>query len=571
MGTGASANKKEAAAPAKGGTKQKKADKAAGVKAAAVKNGGASAKQKKGEEPPKKEEQPKLVVKEVDTLVIEIGTDGEAVERGVEIDEAEQIFVVIDPRSGNTVSDVKFLNDPDVLRKVMMGGGGKTMLKVFVLLPSTTSSKAHLMNAHMAVYWLMHWFQQNPCFIRTDDYYHNGDEIMKEMVEQDKRVYPAEELDNMKQMIELVSTSLWEKRAYVHWPVGYGLEEGEVDPCTALSEIGPLLCEEQALARVGEAPPENGSATLAIIATEVPTVFLTFSEDAAAAFGEKCEGAEMLIVTDELLEKTANGELEGELGGIGTEDADPVLLVSPADLVSPPDGPSLFVKFVTTLRETNPSQTLCVVLADESVDAHKENLWLIPALHCLIENADVVILATNDEVKDVHDFFQRARYERSDIGKLAMFQLIGFPRLHFFTMGTAVGGAELEDGEILFPAVTVGPEPGNEALPAVEKFKTADNWAIFPNLPHERVIPGEDDFPGASLIVPVKLLTSIFTALCEKLAGVCEEGPSWAVAFGEDFSRDDEQLVEAQSNLQDLCAEFTQYLEATATEEAAEE
>jgi len=308
---------------------------------------------------------------------------------------------------------------------------------------------------------------------------------------------------------------------------------------------------------------------MAIIATEVPTVFLTFSEDSAAAFGEKCEGAEMLIVTDELLEKTANGELEGELGGIGTEDADPVLLVGPADLVSPPDGPSLFVKFVTTLREANPSSTLCVVLADESLDAHKENLWLLLAVHCLIENADVVIFATNDEVTDVYSFFMKARYERSDIGKLAMLQLIAFPRLHFFTMGTAIGGAELEDGEILFPAVTVGPEAGNEALPAVEKFKTADNPFIFPDLPHERVIPGEDDFAGASLIVPVKLLTSIFTAVCENLAGKCEDGPSWAAAFGEEFERDDEQLVEASSNLQDLCSEFTQYHECTVAEEEA--
>jgi len=237
----------------------------------------------------------------------------------------------------------------------------------------------------------------------------------------------------------------------------------------------------------------------------------------------------------------------------------------------------LFVKFVTTLREANPSSTLCVVLADESLDAHKENLWLLLAVHCLVENADVVIFATNDEVKDVHDFFLKARYERSDIGKLAMLQLIAFPRLHFFTMGTAIGGAELEDGEILFPAVTVGPEPGNEALPAVEKFKTADNPFIFADLHHERVIPGEDDFPGVSLIVPVKLLTSIFTAVCDNLAGKCEEGPSWAAAFGEEFAavdppRDDEQLVEAQSNLQDLCSEFTQYHEATvAEEEAAEE
>jgi hypothetical protein len=579
MGGGASANAKgktpatggaSGKTPATGGAsgKPSAAPSKAPSTAPAQPNKGASAKKEKGKEQPKKEEEPKLVVKDLETLVVEIGTDGEAIERGVDVMEAEQIFVVIDPRSANCIHNVKFLNDAAVLRQVMMGGGGRTSLRIFVLVPSTTSSKAHLTNAHVGAMFLGHWAMQNPYFIRADDYYHNGDAIMKAMVEEEKRVYPAEEGESMKAMLEAVATYLWPKRAYIHWPVGFGLEEGEVDACTILSELGPLLCDaEQSLPRIGDAPPADSVATLAIIATERRAAFLTFSEDSAGMFGEKCEGAEIITVTDDLFAQLESDELcGGELGGVMTDEANPVLLAGPADLVGAPDGPSLFVKFVSKLRELKPEMTLCVVLADESVDAFKENLWLIPALHTLLENADVVIFATNDEVKDAHDFFQKGRYERSDIGKIAMLQLIAFPRLHFFTLGTAIGGAELEDGEIMFPAVTVGPAGGNEALPATEKFRVDNNPFIFPGFTNnERVIPGEDDFAGVSLMVPAKLICSIITGVCENLAGK-DEGATWA-AYGEGFERDDMELVEASGNLTDLCAEFTQYLECTAVEE----
>merc|ERR1719330_1309514 len=295
MGTAASANENKGASAAP-----------------ANENKGASAQQTKGQEPPKKEDAPKLVVNEKETLVIEIGTDGQALERGAALADAEQIFVVIDPRQGNSIGDIQFLNDAALLRNVMMGAGGKTTLKIFVLVPSTTSSKAHLMNAHIAAMWLGHWAQQNPCFIRTDDYYHDGDKIMKAMVEGDKRMYPAEEAGNMKAFIEAVATCLWPKRAYVHWAVGKGLEEGECNASTILEEVGPLFCAEQSLARIGDAPPTDGTATLAVNATGKKNVFLAFCEDSAGFFGEK-GGVEMLTVTEDHLGMIESDELGEEL------------------------------------------------------------------------------------------------------------------------------------------------------------------------------------------------------------------------------------------------------------------
>jgi len=495
------------------------------------------------------------------TLVVEIGPDGEAIERGASVEEATQIFCVVDPRGGYAIGDVKFLNNAAVLRKVMIGGGGVTKLKVFVLVPSTTSSKAHLMNAHMGVMLLGHWLKQSPSFIRVDDYYHDGDAIMKEMAEKGKRVYPTEEADSMKDMLKLVADTLWPKRAYVHWPVGFGCEEGEVAPCDEISAL--FADKDQQLARLGDPAPADGMATQALLSSAQKVSFLTFAE--------KCEGVESCAVTPELLQKMGDGELEGELGGIGDESAHPVMVAYAGDLAWGP-GPSLFCQFVTSCRESKPCMPMVAVLVDESLDAFKENLWLVATLHCLIENCDMVVFATGDEVKDAVSFFTSAKFEGASVCKLAMFQLIPFPRLHFYTMGTALG-AELEDGEVFLPAVTVGPATGNDALCAPEKFRAENNPFIFPGFANqERVIPGKDGFPGASLIMPGKLLCSIFGGLGETLAGKCEEGPTWAGAFGEDagIELDDMELVEASSNLNDLKSEFQQYMECGTAEEEEE-
>lgn len=526
---------------------------------------GATAHQTKGQATPQKDNAPNLCG---DTLVIEVGTDGEAIERGVGIADAQQIFVVIDPRAGRSISDVKFLNDIELLRKVLIGGGGKTLLKIFVLVPSATSSKAHLMNAHIAVMWLGHWSQQNPCFIRTDDYYHNGDSIMRAMVEGDKRVYPAEEAENMHALIEAVAQGMWTKRAYVHAPVARGFQEEDVDVETILDEVGFLFCAEQSLPRVGDAPPDHDIATLAVIAKNHEVKFLVFSEASEASFAERTtsrrdemwasEGDGMLRVTEDMLAD----DLGAGLGDLATETACVVLFVGSADLPRSADGPALFVRCITRLRSLKPGLPICVALIDENVEAFKQNLWLVPVLPCLIESANFVIFASTDEVKDVAGFFTKTRYFKSDVASLTMLQLIIYPRLHFYTLGTAIGGAELEDAEIFLPAVTVGPADGNRALPANSKFRLDNNPFIFQGFPnHERVIPGTEDFSGVSLIAPAKLLVSIFSGVCDGLAGRCEGGGlTWKDAFGEDFQGvyKDSELADALADLKVLCTELTQ-------------
>merc|ERR1719270_443890 len=200
------------------------------------------------------------------------------------------------------LTEVQCLNDPQLLRKIMLGGGGKTQLKIFLLVPSASSSKAHLMNAHMAVFWMGHWLSQEtaPSFIRTDDYFHNGDAIMKAMVNQGKAVYPAEEVGNMKAVFEAVAKCTWPKRAYVHWPIGAGQEEAEVCADDILGKIGPIFGDEaNVLARIGEAAPADGVATQAVLASGIKPAFLTFSEEMAGKLKEVCPDVESFQVTEE--------------------------------------------------------------------------------------------------------------------------------------------------------------------------------------------------------------------------------------------------------------------------------
>mmetsp|Transcript_29986 Transcript_29986/g.82275 ORF Transcript_29986/g.82275 Transcript_29986/m.82275 type:complete len:540 (+) Transcript_29986:101-1720(+) len=524
-------------------------------------------------------EAPKLEVHDLETLVIELGKDGSSLESGTSkpISQVEQVFVVIDPRAAYLESQAQCLNDPKMLRALLKGGGGRTKLKVFVLVPTPTSSKAHLLNSHIGAMFLGHWAGEDHCFIRADDYYHNGDAIMKAMAEEGKRFYPKEEAGNMKAMVTHVADTLWKIRAWVHWCVGIGLEEGEVSPTSVLEKLGPVFDDESlGLPLIGELAPKDGVGTHAFHATEMKAAFLTFSEESAGRVRDTCGGLsdnlQVWTVTDEHLQQAGNDLDEEELGGIaGEKTAHPVFFAYPPDLVGSGSEPSLLVRFIVKWRECKPCDPMWVVLLDADVDAFKANLWLVPVVHQLIENVDFVIFATDAEAKDAASIFLKTKYPDPYVAQMCNMQMIPFPRLHFFTLGTAIGGAALEDEEIFLPAVTVGPPAGNAALPPVEKFKSKSPFFYQGFENHERVIYGADEFPGVSIITPAKLLCSIFSGVCEKLTETCGEELTWAGAFGEDFAeRENMELVEASANLSDLCAEFQQYLDAN-TDEPAEE
>ena len=119
-------------------------------------------------------------------------------------------------------------------------------------------------------------------------------------------------------------------------------------------------------------------------------------------------------------------------------------------------------------RETCPDRILAAVLVCENYEALASCPWMLLAMCQLVENADVVIFCTYDEVSQVKSFFFGTMCEDEYMGMVLAMQCIPFPRLHFFTFSSAMG-QELDDAANLVCAVTVGPEGKGSELPR-EKF-----------------------------------------------------------------------------------------------------
>jgi len=264
--------------------------------------------------------------------------------------------------------------------------------------------------------------------------------------------------------------------------------------------------------------------------------------------------------------------------GIKPEDGYPFVIATPEDLVwSAEKSSCLFLNFVEFYRCVCTDKPLVVVLVNDDLASFAASKWLVLALNHLVENADGVIFATPAEVPQVASLFTKATSTES-VEQLALMQLTPFPRLHFFTLSTALGSS-LEDGEVITPSVTVGTKGGG--VPAA-KFKqnkgkktafflTGKDWQPLT----DRVIPGSAE---VTLVHPAKLLGGIFESVCkavtveppekekpDKEEGESEEedcGPvtSWSV-FGEEYGEmDDMMLMECYSNINDLKSEYEQYL-----------
>eukprot|EP00747_Dinoflagellata_sp_TGD_P131977 gnl/TRDRNA2_/TRDRNA2_175036_c1_seq5.p1 gnl/TRDRNA2_/TRDRNA2_175036_c1~~gnl/TRDRNA2_/TRDRNA2_175036_c1_seq5.p1 ORF type:complete len:608 (-),score=99.38 gnl/TRDRNA2_/TRDRNA2_175036_c1_seq5:529-2352(-) len=178
-------------------------------------------------------------------------------------------------------------------------------LTVFTLLPSTTSSSETLLCAEVGLAaCLCHAssfcdkFSGTLCAVRLDDYLLHGHAILLAMVEQNKRVYPAEETASMLDMMlpaEVlgddtgrtksrfqINTVTNSYRAWVAQIVGTGIEQGEIRCCQEEVFV-PLLREGPALPSLG---PVVGTslAPRAVHASIQRLVFVAFSDAAAAKY-----------------------------------------------------------------------------------------------------------------------------------------------------------------------------------------------------------------------------------------------------------------------------------------------
>ena len=192
----------------------------------------------------------------VDTVIVEL-FNGDFTCRGSSkpVDEAMKeaglVLLVIDPRK--VINYVGKGLDPEVRSKT----------KPFFLMPSTTSSSACLAMLETSLHFFMlpTWgvlaegasIKDAVSFVRVDDYVAYGDQVIVALAASGKRVYPAEEAGSMRGFIELLEelnvnemadepdeppewsgprsqfmAKLYSKRAWCHWAVGLGAEEGGI-------------------------------------------------------------------------------------------------------------------------------------------------------------------------------------------------------------------------------------------------------------------------------------------------------------------------------------------------------
>lgn len=250
------------------------------------------------------------------------------------------------------------------------------------------------------------------------------------------------------------------------------------------------------------------------------------------------------------------------IGGLFGPDAKQkyaVLLADPEDLAVTPENMVYMPRMAALMnkyRQEYPDHCLMVVLFDEDFDKFAENKFLTLAIHQLVENSDATLFATQAEVPQVAGFLLGAKHPTEHVVHANIMQQVPYPRLHFFTLSTAMG-QDLEDGEIITPAVTVG--PAVSGLP-VEKFSFKNRYSPFFLTNEafqpltERLVLGAEDAVSATVIQPAKLLGKLFTSAIPSEA-------SWVDRFGEGYEEwENGELVESGMNCSDLCAEYQQYL-----------
>ena len=261
-----------------------------------------------------------------DTTVIEIGPEGEPIRSGSAkaLADVAQVLVVVDPRALSFASVVPHWGrsgefDDDDLR-------AKTT--TFLLMPSVTSSPDAMLCAEVALQALglaaemqirtRGWVKNGPItdlrLVRLDDYLAYGFDILVAMMEQGKKVYPAEKADDMlgflKPIAELEEASgtwyyetgyqtrarapssrfvinLYNYRGWSHWALSQGLEEGDIMEAQ-MECVGLLEDAGQHLSSSSISSQPVSSGLRAVLPTKMRRVPITFSASAAkkcAAFG----------------------------------------------------------------------------------------------------------------------------------------------------------------------------------------------------------------------------------------------------------------------------------------------
>lgn len=154
-----------------------------------------------------------------ETVIIKLVQDGKlsrtVISSTCKLTDAEQILVIVDPRMSVNLDLASSFVDGTVPPEL------KEKIIPFVLFPSLTSSKANLLLVEVALNGIgilcTHFVSEDGQtggekvhVVRSDDYHMLGDQILVQMLEQQKRVYPAEEAQSMLGLIQKTSDVSYE-------------------------------------------------------------------------------------------------------------------------------------------------------------------------------------------------------------------------------------------------------------------------------------------------------------------------------------------------------------------------
>jgi len=219
------------------------------------------------------------------------------------------------------------------------------------------------------------------------------------------------------------------------------------------------------------------------------------------------------------------------------------------------------------------SLLLTIVFLGESMTLFSEAKWLIPAVSAAINDAHICVFAAGSELSQIGTVFGRPK---QDMPVLTRYSLAPFPRLHCCTFATALGET-LEEHECIGVALTVVPDGGNSVseqfgsgLPRDKFAACKSRWSPFAlsdsrcEAKVERIVLGGSGGASASLIMPAKLLTRLLDGMLEGVLPTEEEErgqsgvPQWQ-ALGFEAGRDDFDLMEHVSNLEDFRSKLERY------------
>ena len=245
----------------------------------------------------------------------------------------------------------------------------------------------------------------------------------------------------------------------------------------------------------------------------------------------------------------------------------PVFLIEPEDFVGE-TGAETYTTVVERCMFQTTNECIAVVFGSDFA-SFGESKWMPQATSVLVDNTDTVIFATHAEAEQVANFFQKSRYETEDVGLALRTQMKGNPMAQFLTLASALG-QELEDGELIAPAMTVGTQLTNVPVqkfsatsPASPFFLTDQDFKPLT----ERLLPSVDGFDGATLVVPAKLMQRLLGSFIPKDA----EYPGTADFLGEAYGNlEDGDLHFAFDAVKDLISTYEETWKGTQSRKMAD-